>query len=99
MSAGSIAAAVLLSTGVAAMLLSCLGLVLLRDVYDRLHCVGFATLTGTFFVAAALFVGKGLASLPVKAALVFLFAAAIGAVLTHAAGRSFRLREERHEDT
>jgi multisubunit Na+/H+ antiporter MnhG subunit len=99
MTAQDIAAAVLLALGIGAMGLSCIGLVLLRDVFDRLHCVGFATLAGTAGVAASLVTAQGLSALAVKALLVFLLAAAIGAVLTHACGRAFRMREERRETT
>jgi multisubunit Na+/H+ antiporter MnhG subunit len=99
MTAREIAAAILLALSVGAMGLSCIGLVLLRDVYDRLHCVGFATLVGTAGIAASLLTAQGLSALAIKGLLVFLLAAAIGAVLTHACGRAFRMREERGETT
>ena len=94
-----IVADALLGMSAAAMLLASFALLRLRGAYDRLHCVGFATLTGPSLAAGALIAAEGLSDLAAKAVLTFLIAAATGAVLTHATGRAFRRRQERRGQT
>jgi monovalent cation/proton antiporter MnhG/PhaG subunit len=81
---------VLLGLGVAAELLCCVGVALMRTVYDRLHYSGAATAVGPFFILAALLVREGLSSEGMQAiaavALLFL----LNPTLVHATARAAR---------
>lgn len=96
MSARVLAADVLLAVGVVAELVCVLGVVWLRDTFDRLHFAGAATTVGPLLVAAAV----ALTGLPSTSALVESLAAlllllVVNPVLTHATARAVRrLREE-----
>ncbi len=81
---------VLLALGVAGELLCCLGVALMRTVYDRLHYLSAATAVPPFLFLAALLVREGLGSetLDAAAAVAILFLA--GPVLVHATARAAR---------
>jgi multisubunit Na+/H+ antiporter MnhG subunit len=81
---------VLLGIAVAAQLLSCLGLALMRTTADRLHYTSAAFTVGPFCVLAALIVREGLSSIGLDgiAAVGLLFLA--GPVVVHATARALR---------
>ena len=81
---------VLLAAGVAAELVCCLGVAVMRDVYDRLHYASAGTSVGPFLVLAALLVREGLASqaLEAIAAVALLFLA--NPLVVHAIARAAR---------
>lgn len=81
---------VLLSVGVGAELLSCVGVVVARSVYDRLHFVAAGSTVGPFLILAALLVREGLSAQGLEsiAAVVLLFFA--GPVLVHVIARAAR---------
>jgi monovalent cation/proton antiporter MnhG/PhaG subunit len=81
---------VLLGVAVSLELLCCLGVALMRTVYDRLHYLSAATALGPFLILAALIVREGLASqtLDAIAAVAILFLA--GPVLVHSTARAAR---------
>ncbi len=54
-----IAVGVLVGLGVAGELLCCLGLVVMRDVYDRLHYAMATTTVPAFLIGAAVVVEEG----------------------------------------
>lgn len=90
----AIAVDVLLGLGVVVVLLSTLGVLVMRDALDRLH---FTAPAGTFapvFFAAAVLVEEPLSSAGVKAVLVALVIVATTPVLSHATARAARIREE-----
>jgi multisubunit Na+/H+ antiporter MnhG subunit len=78
---------VLLTGGVAAQLVCCIGLVVMRTTSDRLHYAGAGYTVGPFLVVAALLVREGLNSAGLQAlaaaAIVFLPAP----ILVHATAR------------
>ncbi|MBV8395606.1 MAG: monovalent cation/H(+) antiporter subunit G [Actinobacteria bacterium] len=76
--------------GVAAELLACLGVAVMRNVYDRLHYLGASTAVGPFLILAALIVREGFNSqtLDAIAAVGILFLA--GPLLVHATARAAR---------
>lgn len=84
---------VLLTIGVAAELLSCLGVVVMRTTADRLHYVSAGYTVGPFFVLAALLVREQLSQIGLDSIaavfLLFLF----GPVVTHATARVVRLHD------
>lgn len=83
---------VLLWIGVALELLACLGLVVMRSVYDRLHFSSPAAL-GVVFVAAAVVVDKSFSLIGNKAILIAFFALVGSPLITHAIGRTARVVE------
>jgi monovalent cation/proton antiporter MnhG/PhaG subunit len=83
---------VLLWIGVGLELLSCLGLVVMRSVYDRLHLASPAVL-GVVFIAAAVVVDKSFSMVGNKAILIAAFALIGGPLITHALARMARIVE------
>jgi monovalent cation/proton antiporter MnhG/PhaG subunit len=92
MSLAHLVATVLLIAGGAICVLACLGVAAMRNVYDRLHYVGAASI-GTLLIAVAVVVRESFSLLGDKAlavAAVLLFA---GPVVAHTTARSARIRE------
>lgn len=85
--------AVLLGLGVAAALLSCAGVLLMRDALDRLHFTAPAATVSPVLFAAAVLVEEPLTSAGVKAVIVALIVLVTTPVLTHATARAARVRE------
>jgi multicomponent Na+:H+ antiporter subunit G len=85
--------AVLLFAGVAGVLLSSLGLVAGRDVYDRLHFLAVGGTVAPLLLAAAIVVEAGLDGL--KAILVAVVFLVTGPIMSHAISRAARLSDQR----
>ena len=85
--------AILLALGVAAALLSCAGVLLMRDALDRLHFTAPASTITPVLFAAAVLVEEPLSSAAVKAIVVALVVIVTTPVLTHATARAARVRE------
>lgn len=83
---------VLLWIGACLELLSCLGLLVMRNVYDRLH-LGSPAILGVVFIAAAVVVDKSFSTVGDKAILIAFFALVGGPLITHALGRMARIVE------
>ena len=92
----TIAAAVLVTVGVAVELACCVGVVVMRDVYDKLHFTGPATILGPLALAAAIVVQEGLSQAGIKALLVAALLLVANPVLTHATGRALYIRQRDH---
>lgn len=88
----AICADVLLTLGVAIELMCCLGLVVAKDVYDRLHFVGPATTLGPALIAAAVILREALSTAGIKAVLIVAVLLVTSPVLTHAVARVARIR-------
>jgi multicomponent Na+:H+ antiporter subunit G len=84
--------AVLLGVGVSTALMSCLGVLLMRDALDRLHFTAPASTVCPVVFAAAVLVEEPLSSAGVKAVLVALLVLVTTPVLTHATARAARVR-------
>jgi multicomponent Na+:H+ antiporter subunit G len=85
---------VLLGLGVLSILVSVLGVVVMRDALDRLHFTGPAALVAPVCFAAAVLVEEPLSSAGVKAVLVALVSVLTTPVLSHATARAARIRKE-----
>jgi monovalent cation/proton antiporter MnhG/PhaG subunit len=83
---------ILVGVAVAAELLCCLGLVLMRDVFDRLHYAMAATTVPPFLVAAAVLVAEGWTQPGINALVVALALFLLSPVLAHAMARAARAR-------
>ena len=86
--------AVLLALGVAAVALSCLGVLLMRTPLDRLHFTTPANSLGPVLIAVAVLVEEPLSSAGVKAVLVALLILITAPALSHATARAERVREQ-----
>ncbi len=93
MTARQVAVAVLLTLGVGVELACCVGVLVMRDAYDKLHYTAPATTIGSLAIAAAVVVSAPLSQAAVKALLVFLALLVTNPVLTHATARAARVRQ------
>lgn len=94
MSARDISADVLLGMAAAVVLASCLGLLVMRDVYTRLHYLTPLSLVAPLLVAVAISVRMGLRENTAETWLALLFLMIAGPYLTHATIRAARVREK-----
>jgi monovalent cation/proton antiporter MnhG/PhaG subunit len=93
MTVGDILVAVLLILGVGVELVCCIGVLVMRGVYDRLHYTGPVSF-GAVLISAAIVVREGLLSqIGVKAILIAAVLLVVSPVLVHATARAARLRE------
>jgi monovalent cation/proton antiporter MnhG/PhaG subunit len=87
-----VAGTVLLAAGCSLEVLAVLGLVVMRDVYDRLHYVGLAGY-GALLVAVSIVVRESFSLIGDKALATAAVLVILGPVLAHATARSLRIRE------
>ncbi|MGH2871103.1 MAG: cation:proton antiporter [Solirubrobacteraceae bacterium] len=82
---------VLLAAGVLLELIAVLGLCVMRDTLDRLHCVSLSS-WGVLLVGIAILVEESFSLLGDKALLTGVLSALLSPVLIHTTARSFRIR-------
>jgi multisubunit Na+/H+ antiporter MnhG subunit len=85
-------ATVLLAAGVALEVLAVLGLLVMRDVFDRLHYVGLAGY-GALMIGIAILVRESFSLIGDKALATGVVLMTLGPVLVHATARTFRTRQ------
>ena len=85
-------ATALLAAGCSLQVLAVVGLVAMRDVYDRLHYVALSGL-GVLLIALAIVVRESFSLIGDKALLTGLLVLLLGPVLVHTTARSVRIRE------
>ena len=88
----SLVATALLIAGVAIEVLAVLGIVLMRDPFDRLHYVGLAGF-GALLVGAAILVRESFSLIGDKALATGVVLALVSPVVVHVTARSFRTRQ------
>jgi len=88
-----VAVAALLVVGVSIELACCIGVLVMRSLYDKLHYTAPATTIGSLAIAAAIVVEESFGQAGIKAILVFLVMLVTNPVLTHATARAARVRE------
>jgi multicomponent Na+:H+ antiporter subunit G len=88
----SVVVAALLIVGVAIELLCCLGVLVMRGPYARLHYTAPAGL-GALLIAIAVVVHQGFSLIGNKALLLAVFVLVTGPVLSHVTARAARIRE------
>jgi multisubunit Na+/H+ antiporter MnhG subunit len=88
----SVATTVLLIAGCSLEVLAVLGLVVMRDVYDRLHYVSLAGY-GALLIAVAIVVRESFSLIGDKALATGAVLVLFGSVLVHATVRSLRVRQ------
>lgn len=84
---------VLLSAAVLITLISVLGMLRVRDPYQRMHYIAPPASLSAIFITAAIFVQRGLKAESFKALFATLVLIGMNTVVTHAAARSFRIAE------
>jgi multicomponent Na+:H+ antiporter subunit G len=89
---GDVLVMVLLILGVSFVLISSLGVLVMRGTYDRLHYTDTAGFGAVLF-AAAIVVREGFSEISVKAVLFAAIFLVFSPVLAHVVGRAARLRE------
>jgi len=83
---------VLLGAGVACEVIACVGVVAMRNAYDRLHFVGPAAL-GAVLIAGAIWAREGPSGIALKATVVAVFLLVASPALAHATTRAARISE------
>jgi multicomponent Na+:H+ antiporter subunit G len=91
-SAHDLAIGLLVGVGVAGEVLCCLGLVVMRDVYDRLHYAMAATTVPPFLLASAVIVEEDWTQPAINALVVAVVLFLTNPVLAHAIARAARSR-------
>jgi multisubunit Na+/H+ antiporter MnhG subunit len=91
-SASHLIATVLLIAGAVLELFAVLGLVVMRDVFDRLHYVALAGY-GALMIGVSVLVRESFSLIGDKALLTGALLVAIGPLLVHTTARSLRTRE------
>jgi len=86
----------LLIVGVVVELVCCVGIVVMRTAYDKLHYTGPASIVGPLAFALAIVLREALSQAGIKALLVALLLIVASPVLTHATARAIYIRERDH---
>jgi monovalent cation/proton antiporter MnhG/PhaG subunit len=91
-SAGTIAVEVLLAVAVGSAGICCIGLVAMKDLYERLHYMSTVSTISIGCVLAAVVIEQGWGQAAIKTSLIVLVMLIMNAVLTHATARAARIR-------
>jgi multicomponent Na+:H+ antiporter subunit G len=92
MTAREMVAAGLVGLGVAIELLCCVGILVMRNTFARLHYLGPATTVGPLAIAAGVLTVSSSAANDIKVILIALTLFISGPILTHATARAARVR-------
>ena len=84
---------VLLAIGVSNALLGSLGVLLMKDLYERLHYMAPQSTISIACFAAAIVIDKHFSAAGIKAVLTAIVIIVMNAVLTHATARAARVRQ------
>ena len=93
MSMTAVLVIILLAAGAAVELLCCVGLLLMRNAFDRLHYLGPAATLGPVLIGAAVLVRHSSVQSCIKVILLVIMLLLINPVLTHATARAARIRQ------
>jgi multisubunit Na+/H+ antiporter MnhG subunit len=85
---------IFLGLAAAIVLASCVGVLVMNGVYDKLHFVTPAAVVAPVLVTLAVLVHAGFSATTGETALALLFVVMAGPFLTHATTRAARLREK-----
>lgn len=89
-------AGLLVFGGVGVQVACCIGLLVARDSFDRLHLVAPATVFGAVMICAAVALNDTFSQGGIHAIVIGCLLLAAGPVLTHATGQAIRLRDTGH---
>jgi multisubunit Na+/H+ antiporter MnhG subunit len=88
-----LAVEVLLAFAVGIAFLCCIGMLVMRDAYQRLHYLAPASAISPFLIMIAVLVEEKLTQAGIKTILVVAVMFVMNAILSHATARAFRIRE------
>ena len=94
-----VAGIVLLVLGVGIELACCVGVLVMRGVYDKLHYTSPASTLGAFAIAGAVVLRESFVQFGIKALLVAVVLMITNPVLSHATARASRIRRYGHWTT
>jgi len=92
----TIAIETLLALAVAITLASVLGMMRMRDAYQRMHYISPPASLSAILITIAIFLQQGLKPESFKAVFVTLVLIGMNTFVTHAAARAFRIAETKH---
>lgn len=84
---------ILLGVGVVCAVLSCFAVLIMKDLYERLHYLAPPATVSIICFTAAVIADKHLSQNGIKAVLIMLVLLLMNAVLTHATARAARVRQ------
>ena len=87
---GNVVVDILLALGVTAQLLCCVGVVVMRTTFDRLHYSAAGTTVGPFCILAALLVREGFGQVGLSGIAVVAVLFVTGRLVVHATARAAR---------
>jgi monovalent cation/proton antiporter MnhG/PhaG subunit len=93
LSVGQIAVDILLGIGVLSALLCCVALLVMKDLYERLHYLSPPSSLSVMCFAAAVLIDKKLTQSGIKALIIMVVLLVMNSVLTHATARAARVRQ------
>lgn len=93
MTARQLAIAVLLWTGTVTTVLCCLGMLLMKNFFEKLHYMATVATISAFAILAAVLLQEGWGQAGIKTILVCAVLFIMNAVLTHATARAARVRQ------
>jgi multisubunit Na+/H+ antiporter MnhG subunit len=93
MTAATLAVEVLLWFAVAVAWISCLGMLLMKGVFEKLHYLAPVATVSMFAILAAVVVEEGAGQAAMKTILIAVVLLLINAVVTHATARAHRVEE------
>lgn len=94
----SIAIELLIAAAVLIVLLSVLGMLRMRDPYQRMHYISPPASLSPILLSVAIFLQRGMKPESFKAAFVALVLIAMNTMVTHAAARALRIAEVKNWD-
>ena len=93
MSAATLAVEALVWLAVATSLVSCLGIVVMKNLYERLHYMATVSTVAVVTLLIAVVIEQGWGQAAIKMSLIVLVLVPMNAVLAHATARAARVRE------
>jgi multicomponent Na+:H+ antiporter subunit G len=96
MSAATLAVEALVWLAVVTSLVCCLGIVLMKDFFERLHYMATVSTVATVALLAAVVIEQGWGQAAIKMSLIVIVLFLMNAVLTHATARAARVRDHGH---
>lgn len=93
MSAATIAVEVLVWLAVVTCLVCCLGIVVMKDFFERLHYMATVSTVAAVALLVAVVIEQGWGQAAIKMSLIVIVLFLMNAVLTHATARAARVRE------
>jgi monovalent cation/proton antiporter MnhG/PhaG subunit len=96
MSTGTIAISVLLAICVIVTAVCCVALILVKDIYNRMHYLAPVASISILALLAAVAIQEGWGQATLKTVLILIALFLVNAVLTHATARAARIRQFGH---